>query len=424
MWKLLRILLVLSVPTSPIVGDKTTRVIPNFHEVYTTIESASAAITSVIQTKCKSSTICHGFPLEDYNCQRLCQHRLALDVNDFYEILPNAFYNTEPADFETLKLTSDIPDCMPKTLTLEPESFAHLPYVKTLELDCVKVTSTTNPFKTLESIAELRISKMAFRNGVDSFLKDFPKLEKLSIVKVNLAFINRSTFSQIRELQELHLQYNNLTAIRRNSVSELHTLTRLTIIDNDVTDLRNYTFSKLAEYDTLSLYRNKINTIRPKAFSKLSIHTLDLSQNQLVNLPDGIFKSIRNMGYLYLQFNNIETIGKNTFEGVGRIFLDLSFNKIHSIEPGAFADLYFTNLELHNNKFDKLEADSFNGLQVRENVQLSNNELVQIKDQAFRNLTAGAVILECNNINPRNFAYWGVDGKLIHYITMMDIHCY
>lgn len=423
MWKLLQILLVIAVPTLT-VADKTAGFMKNFHEVYTAVESFSAVITSVIQTRCHSTTLCHGFIQDLTSCQNNCQNRLVLDVDDFSAIRPHAFFKSRPSDIQMLKLTSDIPDCIPKKIKLVPASFQHLPNVNTLELDCIQFSATTNPFKTLESVANVTISNMAFKKGVGRFVSDFPKLKKLAIMKVQITSITPSDFYHTQELQELHLQYNNVTVIRGNSFQDLHNLTKLTIIHNNVTKLRSNIFSKLAKYDTLALYENKIKTIQPAAFTDLSIHTLDLSLNKLENLPDGIFGSIRNMGYLVLQSNNMKTIGRNTFKGVGRIYLDLSFNKIQTIEPDAFLGLYLNSLDLHNNNLTVLDADSFNSLHVRDNVRLSNNQLVEIKDEAFRNLTARTVILECNKINQSNVANWGVDENLIREIAIIDLHCY
>ncbi|KAJ0033826.1 hypothetical protein NQD34_000933 [Periophthalmus magnuspinnatus] len=114
--------------------------------------------------------------------------------------------------------------------------------------------------------------------------------------------------------------------------------------------------------EELYIFSNGISTLSAEDFQHLrQLQMLDLSQNQLTELPDGAFEMLLKLKNLDLSSNQISHISKGSFSGLVQLErLYLYGNKIQIIQMGAFESLQnLLELKLHENLLTSLPALSF-----------------------------------------------------------------
>ncbi|KTG06474.1 hypothetical protein cypCar_00026002 [Cyprinus carpio] len=109
----------------------------------------------------------------------------------------------------------------------------------------------------------------------------------------------------------------------------------------------------------LYVFQNNINTLQQQDFIELGkLGMLDLSQNALIEIPDGVFSPLSSLHNLDLSSNHITHISKDSFSGLVNLErLYLYSNQIQSIHPAAFEGLQnLLELKLQGNQISVLPA--------------------------------------------------------------------
>lgn len=105
--------------------------------------------------------------------------------------------------------------------------------------------------------------------------------------------------------------------------------------------------------DTTELYLdvNKITHLTPEIASLTNLRRLDLSNNQLVTLPENIFSNFTQLTALILSYNHLECMSDSSLAALKRLrVLSLHGNNFSTIPYGAFKDLIsLTHLALGGN---------------------------------------------------------------------------
>ena len=125
----------------------------------------------------------------------------------------------------------------------------------------------------------------------------------------------------------------------------------------------------------LYIFQNGINTLSQDDFRGLvELEMLDLSQNELVEIPDGVFEMLSKMKNLDLSSNDITHISKGSFSGLVQLErLYLHANVIQSIHLEAFEGLdMLLELKLQGNQLTSLPSLHFPRLLL---LDLSNNNI-------------------------------------------------
>ncbi|XP_076246507.1 uncharacterized protein LOC143186684 [Calliopsis andreniformis] len=213
-----------------------------------------------------------------------------------------------------------------------------------------------------------------------------PKLRWLDMSDCLLNYLSPDTFSGFPELEELHLA-NNPTLVYSTRHSTL-------------------THSKLKKLDV-----SKCNLDRPGLHGFPSLTHARLSRNTIRLLPDRIFAKNRELGFLYLNANNVENVNSSTFEGLINLqVLDLSANSLEEVHPLAFHEnvqIKFINLsynmlhefpnlattvatlDLSANIISDMSQKSLGGMQKIKSITLSDNQLEKLpfglKSMTLRN---------------------------------------
>ncbi|CAD7667994.1 unnamed protein product [Nyctereutes procyonoides] len=173
-----------------------------------------------------------------------------------------------------------------------------------------------------------------YHNSLDEFPTNLPKtitydslskipyLEELHLddnsvsAQLSLTFLSCSHLSTIpwglpRTIEELRLDDNRISTISSPGLQGLTSLKRLVLGGNLLTNhgLGDKVFFNLVNLTELSLRKlylqdNHINWVPPNAFSYLrQLYLLDKSNNNLSNLPQGIFDDLDNIIQLILRNN-------------------------------------------------------------------------------------------------------------------------
>lgn len=125
----------------------------------------------------------------------------------------------------------------------------------------------------------------------------------------------------------------------------------------------------------LYIFQNGIVTLSQDDFRGLvELELLDLSQNELTEIPDGVFEMLSNLKNLDLSSNHITHISKDSFSGLVQLErLYLHANRIHSIHLEAFDSLeMLLELKLQGNQLTYLPSIRFPRLLL---LDLSYNDI-------------------------------------------------
>ncbi|CAL1530162.1 unnamed protein product, partial [Lymnaea stagnalis] len=115
---------------------------------------------------------------------------------------------------------------------------------------------------------------------------------------------------------------------------------------------------------------------------------IDLSNNQITEIPENVFLFMWRLKYLNLVDNMITDIKSKSLAGLKNLTqLYLTGNKVSSIEGGAFLDLsQLTILDLSRQNISSLKPNTFLGLHSLHMLNLSGNRIRQLYDGTFNGL--------------------------------------
>ncbi|GIY50246.1 LRRCT domain-containing protein [Caerostris darwini] len=117
----------------------------------------------------------------------------------------------------------------------------------------------------------------------------------------------------------------------------------LELSGNQMEELPERAFANLQMLNSLDLENNRIRNIHPKAFEGIesSLEWLKLGDNELPTVPAQSLRRLRKLRQLDLRQNRIERIAEDDFRHYGRTlkFIYLQKNRLHTIEVNALNEL-------------------------------------------------------------------------------------
>ncbi|XP_072919861.1 leucine-rich repeat and fibronectin type III domain-containing protein 1-like protein [Hemitrygon akajei] len=164
-----------------------------------------------------------------------------------------------------------------------------------------------------------------------------------------------------RRTVELRLTDNFITTVRKKDFANMTSLVHLTLSRNTISQIMPHTFADLRVLRALHLDSNRLTTVRPEHFNGLvNLRHLILSNNQLhyisANSFDDFVTSLEDLDLSYNNLQNLpwETIGKMTNVNT----LSLDHNLIDFVPEGTFSNLHkLARLDMTSNKLHKLPPD-------------------------------------------------------------------
>ncbi|TET06578.1 hypothetical protein E3J79_01380 [Candidatus Dependentiae bacterium] len=124
---------------------------------------------------------------------------------------------------------------------------------------------------------------------------------------------------------------------------------------------------------------------------------LDLSNKNLTSL-DGLqnIPHKRKFGFLNLSFNKIKKLPPGIFQGFHNLeYIDLSDNQLTELPEESFKNLPQLKILFlcNNKKLRKFSPDIFQGLVSLEKIGLSNEQLKKLNSDVFQDLTNPKIIV-------------------------------
>ncbi|XP_024227053.1 lutropin-choriogonadotropic hormone receptor isoform X2 [Bombus impatiens] len=156
-------------------------------------------------------------------------------------------------------------------------------------------------------------------------------------------------------------------------------LTKLDLTSNNITDIPARAFHRIFNLEVLLLRRNHLHTIADDAFTNLtSLRVLELDDNYLTKIPTAIVK-LSGLEDLSLSNNRIETLEEHVFQRVTNLLsLDLRGNPIKEIHGNTFRNLYKLRKLILSNLKELRIFPNLNGTKSLEVLRLDRAQVTSV----------------------------------------------
>ncbi|XP_067875348.1 leucine-rich repeat and fibronectin type III domain-containing protein 1-like protein [Heterodontus francisci] len=148
--------------------------------------------------------------------------------------------------------------------------------------------------------------------------------------------VRRKDFANMTSLVHLTLSRNTISQIMPHAFADLRGLRALHLDSNRLTIVNNEHFNGLVNLRHLILSNNQLHYISASSFDDFvtSLEDLDLSYNNLENLPWETIGKMTNVNTLSLDHNLIDFVPEGTFSNLHKLArLDMTSNKLHKLPP-------------------------------------------------------------------------------------------
>ncbi|XP_062699906.1 toll-like receptor Tollo [Aedes albopictus] len=325
--------------------------------------------------------------------------------------------------------------------SISPGSFRQLSELRSLSIEYCKIANLSDgSFRGLKELMNLTLrthntdwSSVSLEIAPHVFNSELSKLEHLDLSQNNMWSLPDGMICPLTKLQYLNLTQNRLRdlSVFHFSASLSTRLSKkcggsIAILDlshNNVDNLPPAIFSGLGKLTELRLQNNGLNFIADRALEGLlSLSKLDISLNRLSNLPPELFSEAKHIKEIYLQNNSINVLAPGIFSELQQLLvLDLSNNELTSewINPATFKGLSrLILLDLANNKISKLEPSIFRDLFSLQILRLQDNFIETIHEGTFSELTALHTLVISNN-RLSNIEYFSFQG--LSRLTLLSL---
>jgi Leucine-rich repeat (LRR) protein len=222
-------------------------------------------------------------------------------------------------------------------------------------------------FDRLHNLNELKLDSCKVLQLPDNVFHGLNSLRKLSIVTKN---------SEWGPGKSLELQNNSMNGLKE--------LQDLDLSDNNIRGLPEGVLCPLSNLKVLNLTRNRIRStenlglVEQSCLGSIELQVLDLSENELRTIPEnwGISK-LRRLQHLNLQENNISDVSSEALAGLNSLrILNLSHNHLENIPEGFLAgSKELQEIHLQNNELYDIPRGLFHRLEQLLVLDLSRNQL-------------------------------------------------
>lgn len=270
-----------------------------------------------------------------------------------------------------------------KIHSIQPGLFKDMPDLKVLDLSRnhlnVFALSKIN-IGPLTAVESLDLSSNGLYTGMsDYFLADSPSLENLSLNSNSITKIAQNTFSGSLSLTKISLHNNVILEIEDGAFDSLDRLTELDLSKNSITCITDF---NLCNLKVLNLSKNSMELFQStRSIDFYKLVCLDLSENKLSYFP--LLPQNNILEYLDISRNQLQS-----FEVTGspetktRVFfyhlryLDMSYNQLKNLPESFFYCMGSLQvLNVSNNCISSFSITNEGLLQTVKIINLSYNSL-------------------------------------------------
>ncbi|KAK4296125.1 hypothetical protein Pmani_031357 [Petrolisthes manimaculis] len=220
-------------------------------------------------------------------------------------------------------------------------------------------------------------------------LSGFVRVRELNVEFCKISSLEDNTFINFRNLRNLTLRTRNLewAAVSLTPKPEvfrpLHQLERLDLSTNNVWELPPGVFCHLANLKQLNLSYNHLQDLSQLGFGegetscRSDVSLLDLSHNDVTVVGAGALRGLARLHRLLLQHNDLAKLDDNALQGLASLHtLDISHNRLVALPDDAFLHTpELMNCHARNNSLSRLAPGLFRGLVHLVELDLAYNDL-------------------------------------------------
>lgn len=334
-----------------------------------TLDAFSLSMTSTYNAKSGAFKVWTKSP----NIEKLVLsvNRIAEVKSDYFCVLTNLKYlYLDQNSLTDEKFPNDALDCMAKLFYLELSSNS-FKYVPQTVRSSVNMTSLTQLFLGSNHLTFLEAD--TFTNA---------SLTVLGLQNNNILAVENNTFCST--LTQIYLQGNDFRFTHRNPFTNMASLTRLELSNNQIDDIPDDAFDGCTSLSYLTLSNNKLGWLKTTMFEDTVLNTFYASNNEIAYIEEGTFKNFTSMSYLYLDNNALTRLPSGgDFSDKTITYLQLQGNRITEINTGVFNNLNVAHLYLQNNEISVIGSEGFKGVQISQKLYLTGNTLKKLESRAF-----------------------------------------
>lgn len=292
-----------------------------------------------------------------------------------------------------------------QAVTIQTKLLKHLPlFSRLMNLRYIQIESesllelSALNFKDNVNLEKLHMSSSPHLTKLEAnTFVDLPKLDLLNITHCGLNWIHPRAFTRLPSLKELSLIGNKLrdAAMIGQATRELPILEVIKLDSNDINKLDEASFVDMPKITEISLSENKITEILFGAFHRLpQLKKLNLNKNFIKYIhPESFLQDMPNrLEELLLVDNRISHIKdiRSVLNSLPRLlFLDLSFNNLQDIPFGGFrGHPTLEQIDLSFNKINLIDKEAFMAMPALRELRLRNNSLSEQIEPPYWNLPA------------------------------------
>ncbi|XP_057707579.1 nyctalopin [Corythoichthys intestinalis] len=268
---------------------------------------------------------------------------------------------------------------------------------------------------------EKSCSVLCDRSGLAELPKEFPcEASAINLDKNRLKFLSERAFGTLPSLKSLSLDHNNISFITPGAFKGLSNLVELKMAHNEyISYLHTRTFTGLKKLVRLDLSDCNLFNIPDRIFiEQTALKELLCFQNKFRRIP-GAIRGMENLTHIYLERSKIEAVAYNSLLGLGSLkYLNLQENRINVIHDQAFQDLVrLENFYLNDNLLSDLPRLAFKGLGRLKMLNLGGNQLTNVSRTWFGDL----VELEILYLD-RNQLLYIEEGTFENLTSLITLH--
>lgn len=314
------------------------------------------------------------------------------DPNAIHEIIRGIILSNVPLNNNNFKYQSK--DITVKSLTsiLSIDSMEYLSWTKS-HLSSQLFTEWMENFTSLIPFNQLKHLDLSNNELTNLTWQMFDRLLELRALNLSYNLIDSEHIEyklfhrRFTQLQYLDLSNNKIMSIvhghANNTSNNPSTTIRLTQADGF--------FVYMPELHELDLSHNQIVDLPRTAFVANTLpmlHVLNLAHNQLSILPFQIFQSLHTLEHLDLSCNELVTFLDNFFiENPALTVLNLRNNSIDRIlKNSLYGLLHLIELDLSENHITSIDRNAFDSLMALQELNLCQNNLTVLPTIMFQHL--------------------------------------